>query len=84
MSAKQLEMTFQEPAKGAEVVIAPCRYHFWLDIVGKKELDVAVYGHYITSVVTTPAMERLYEDLPDWAVGAEWAKFASSLVGIRV
>ena len=61
----------------------PCRYEYWLDAVGSDELDIAVYGHYMNSVTTTPAMEKLYEDLPDWAIGSEWAKFASMLVGIR-
>ena len=62
-----------------------CEYAFTLDIEGRGGGGVAltVVGHY-AGHADTKALHALYDELPEWARGAEWAKFASMLVSTAV
>jgi len=60
-----------------------CTLHIGLAICGPDPVDVSLYGHYV-NIQTTPAMEKLNKELPEWSKGAEWAHFVSHLVNLKV
>ena len=73
-----------EPRRRAEGVYlaqltcgrARCSFRISVRVDGPLEVSLAAHR----PVLTTEALEGLRRELPSWAVGAEWGKFASELV----
>ena len=73
-------LTTPSPGGPASSSATRCEYTAWFDVDGERPLEIALSGHYM-GMHDTPALEELATDMPEWAKGAEWAKFASLVVG---
>jgi hypothetical protein len=57
-----------------------CHQDVYLLVRGAAPVQVAVYGHYTDQKEDTAEIKALMNDLPQWAKGAEWTKFPSSII----
>lgn len=59
-----------------------CRFSIRLEVLGKEKIELTAHADY-TAISNTAELLRVRSLLPNWASGAEWTNFASSLVSMR-